>query len=87
MLVVAVDQALVDLIADDQQVVAPCDLGDPVQLVAVQHGPGRVVRIAQKMAWWGVTAASTMAGVSSKLVAAVVDTATGVPPASAMHGA
>ena len=35
----------------------------------------------------GVTAASTMAGVSSKSVAAVVATATGVPPASSMHGA
>ena len=39
-----VGHVLVDLVGDHQQVTLACQLGDPGQLRAGQHGTGRVVR-------------------------------------------
>ena len=43
-----VDELGVDLVADDGEVVAGGDLGEPLQLGPGEHVPGRVVRVAQQ---------------------------------------
>ncbi len=47
-LVVAVDEAVVDLVAVDEQVVLVGDAGDGVELGAVEHRAGRIVRVAEE---------------------------------------
>ena len=44
----AIDQALVDLIADHQQVVTLDDRRDSLQVLAVEDRSGRVVRVAEE---------------------------------------
>ena len=84
----AVDQAVVDLVRDDQQVVLLGDGRDLHQALAGQHRAGRVVRIAdQKRLVRGVMQASISAPVTWKSFSTRVAIGTGVPPAKVTSGA
>ncbi len=47
-LVVAIDQPVIDLVAEHEQVVPLSDFGDGLELRPVEHGAGRVVRVAEE---------------------------------------